>query len=93
MKHPCVELYFELEPGPLHIRIWLKTNDALVDGRVSASVYRVRDSLEKSIRNMRCVTMEPMVEFLEMQNSISAFQVCYRHDNTQTSVVTYREWP
>lgn len=93
MKHPCVELYFEMEAGPLDIRIWLKTNDILTDGRVGTSTYFNKDGLVKSIRNMKCVDKEEMVKFLEMQNTISAFQVCYRHDMHRTAVIVYREWP
>lgn len=93
MKHPCVELYFEMETGPLDIRVWLKTNDTITEGRVSAAAYLVKDGLVLSILTMKCVNKEEMIEFLEMQNYISAFQVCYRHDHHRTGVVVYREWP
>lgn len=93
MKHPCVELYFELETGPLDIRIWLRAGGTILDGRVDPVVLVRKDSLVKSIQNMKCVSMDSMVEFLEMQNIISAFQVCYRHDMHRTAVIVYREWP
>lgn len=93
MKHPCVELYFEVETGPLDIRIWLKTNDTTTEGRVSERAYLLQDSLLKSIFMMRCVNKEEMIQFLEVQNGISAFQVAYRHDGRRTGIVVYREWP
>lgn len=93
MKHPCVEVYFDLETGPLDIRIWLKTDDVLVNGRIDSSIYLIQDGLINTILVMKCADKEAMIEFLEKQKAISAFQVCYRHDHHRTSVVVYREWP
>lgn len=93
MKYPCVELYFEMEPGPLHIRIWLKTNNQLKDGAIDLAYYLEMDEIKATIQRQKIVEKERMVRLLSAIDSISAFQVTYRHDMNCTGVVVYREWP
>jgi hypothetical protein len=93
MKFPCVELYFEVETGPLDIRIWLKTDNELKDGALSLAHYMTMDGIKHSILARQFSDKERAIRFLAESPSIAAFQVTYRHDMNRTATVVYREWP
>lgn len=93
MKYPCVELYFDMDVGPLNIRIWLKTNNQLKDGAIELTHHLEMDEVKATIQRQKIVDKERMVRLLSAIESISAFQVTYRHDINHTGTVVYREWP
>ncbi len=93
MKHPCVELYFEVEVGRLDIRIWLKTDHELPHGSVPISIYDKMAHIKNGVLGLKCDEREKAVEHLERVAGISAFQVAYRHDFNRTATIVYREWP
>jgi hypothetical protein len=93
MKFPCVELYFEVEVGPLDIRVWMKTNNELKDGVVPLHHYIEMDKLKGMLIGRGFVDMDKAVRFLSREESVAAFQVTYRHDMNRTATIVYREWP
>lgn len=94
MKHPCVELYFEVETSKLDIRIWLKTDDTLSYGNLKGIYFMKADEVRQEILSrFRCAERSEVIEYLETIDDLAAFQITYRHDYTKIGVIVYKEWP
>lgn len=94
MRHPCVEVYFEVETGGLDIRVWMKTDDQIIDGDVGTKFHLAAEHLRIAILTAgRCMSRPDMVAFLEREQDVSAFQVTYRSDNARMAIIVYEEWP
>ena len=98
MKHPCVELYFDIELSKASIRVWLKTDNKIQDGNISKKFYEIANEIREGIIRVQqcpelCPTVSDYVSLLEKQEQVSAFQVTDRADYRNLGVVVYREWP
>lgn len=93
MRHPCVELYFDIETTDAKIRIWMKTNNELVFGHVEEKYVERANSLRDLLVQHTHDSVTALTYLLERQENISAFQISLREDWRNLSVVVYKEWP
>lgn len=91
MNYPCVELYFDVETGPLFIRVWMKTNNILHEGDVETKYVIECSEVKSSILRQGFQRLEDAVIHLSNINTISAFQVGYRSELNNPAVVVYME--
>lgn len=93
MKHPCIELYFEVETEEAVIRIWLKTDNELVDGVPNMKYFHDLVELKERLYRLGVgVHTNEVAKFLEGQEEVSAFQVLSKYGRDKLSIVVYREW-
>lgn len=93
MKHPCVELYFDMETADCNIRVWMKTNNVIEDGHVGDEYWSTAKELRGQVAALTHYSMSAIVQFLEEHSWVSAFQVSLREDYRNFAIVCYREWP
>lgn len=93
MKYPCVELYFEAETEGAHIRIWLATDNELVDYGPKVEYFHKLHNLQLLIKYHNRLGNDKMMEVLGKHPDISAFQLMPKYISNNIGIVVYREWP
>lgn len=93
MKHPCVELYFDLETTDANIRIWIKTDDKLVFGALDSRFFERAQQIRTLLIQHTHMPVSFLTALLEQEDGISAFQIGLREDWKNLATVVYKEWP